>query len=187
MRDRRRDVPGSRRRGRTRNSRNETSDREDKAIHPRWSGGRAHSIALRGVARTLIPEPYARTSPPPLPVPPHTHTRTEIQCRGLNLEACGCVYAVGSRDLPRKRKEKRTGRSGSWQLEPAHRAQAIVGLKMRLTIVQSAGNAPRRTSIARACVRACVRVSVGRISGIGTAGRLKIGLRKEGANRRAPR
>lgn len=125
---------------------------------------------------------------PPSPPRPTTHTHTHRNTMpSLNLEACGCVYAVGSRDLPRKRKEKRTGRSGSWQLEPAHRAQAIVGLKMRLTIVQSAGNAPRRTSIARACVRACVRVSVGRISGIGTAGRLKIGLRKEGANRRAPR
>lgn len=128
-------------------SRNETSDRKDKAIHP------------SGQEDGRIPSPYEAS---------HTHYRGLTCTRdprtyttpGSNLEACGCVYAERSRDLSRERKEtdELGVRSGS-QLKPAHRARTIVGPKMGLTIVQSAGNAPRCTSIARvhACVlRACL-------------------------------
>ena len=171
MQDRRRDVlEPILHRCRTRGSRNETSDHEDKAIHPSWSGRRAHSIALRGVARTptsgtlCAHGAYTYT---------YMYTHTQTQCRVWTWKPAvastpwGHVTFLG--------REKRNGRAGSFGVVAAQtcppgpgnrRSQTTWAPKMRLTIVQSAGNAARRTAIARACVRACVsRLAEFRASG----------------------
>lgn len=93
-------IPASRdkeARSRTSGFQSETSDHEDKAIHPRRTGDRR------------IPSPYEASTR----MFQHVHHGQECgtcvwSWHCLNLEACGRVYASGSRDLARK--ERETGR-----------------------------------------------------------------------------
>lgn len=91
-------------RSRTSGFQSETSDHEDKAIHPRRNRGTGafHRLTRR--------RPHACSI--------HTCTSAQVWCgcvrthacacgwlHCLNLEACGRVYASGSRDLARKERE----------------------------------------------------------------------------------
>lgn len=127
-------------------SRNETSDRKDKAIHP------------SGQEDGRIPSPYEashahRGRGPDRVHTPYIHT-AGFESGSLRLRLRRGVTWPLSRGKKWTSSGCARGRSSNLPIG----ARAIVSPKMGLTIVQSAGNAAWRTSIARvhACVLACV-------------------------------